>query len=150
MATKKACVVHTPAKKTDAEAVRERLSNDGYSVCLTEVSASEANAVEAGDRSSLPVDVRECLEGAEICVILVDDVVGLGAIGGLASDMGCEVMTVGGSPEDLPDSLDDVTDGHVPTPDAPQLEEIVQGKPEMIRPDNTRAKPRDSDRVKCQ
>jgi hypothetical protein len=150
MTTKKACVIHTPPKKSEAEATAARLENDGYSVCITEVTAAVVNVVQAGDKNSLPDEVKECLDGAQVCVVLVDDAIDLGPIAGIASDIGCEIVTVGGSPADLPTSLDDITDGHLPTPEAPQFEEVVEGKPEMIKPDNTPSKDRDADRVKCQ
>jgi hypothetical protein len=150
MTTKKACVIHTPPKRSEAEAAAARLKNDGYSVCVSEVTAAVANAVKAGDKNSLPGEVQDCLAGAEVCVILVDEAIDLGAIAGIASDMGCEIITVGGSPADLPTSLDDITDGHLPSPEAPQFEEVVEGKPDMIKPDNTPSKDRDTDRVKCQ
>ena len=101
MATKKACILHTPQKKAEAEAVSKKLQADGYDVCVTGVSTQTAKSVEAGDKSTLPLTVAECLENASLCVILVDEEGCLGAVGGLASDAGCRVMTVGGSPRTL-------------------------------------------------
>jgi len=150
MATKKACILHTPQKKVDAEAVSKRLRAEGYDVRVTGVSIQTAKSVEAGDRSTLPPTAAECLENATLCVILVDEDGCLGTVGGLASDAGCRVITVGGSPDALPNDLDDIADGHVPSPDAPELVEIAKGKDERIAPDGTRAPPRKPNRVKCQ
>jgi hypothetical protein len=150
MATKKACILHTPAKKIEAEAVGDRLRVRGYEVCITGVSTQTANAIKAGDKSSLPSTVAECLQGASVCVILIDDEGSLAAVGGIASDSGCRVVTVGGSPEALPTELDDIVNGHVPTPDTPQLADIVDGEDIRIEPDGTQAPRRKSDRVTCQ
>ncbi|MGN6155713.1 MAG: hypothetical protein ACTHN4_08255 [Sphingomicrobium sp.] len=150
MATKKACVIYTPQKKTEAQSTAGRLQDDGFDVCLTEVSAEVANAVQAGNQSSLPTDVKDCLDGAEVCVILVDEAIDLGGIGGIASDVGCRVVTVGGDPDKIPTELDDIIDGHVPSPDDPELIGVVEGQPERIKPDHTSAPPRKPDRVKCQ
>ena len=150
MATKKACVIHTTSKKAEAEAVAKQLSDKGFQVCVTEVSAEEANAVKSGDSSSMPNAVQECLEGSEVCVVLVDEAVDLGGIGGIASDQGCRVVTVGGDPDNLQTNLDDIIDGHVPSPDDPELVDVVEGEPDRIKPDHTPAPPRKPDTVKCQ
>jgi hypothetical protein len=150
MATKKACVVHTASKKMEAEAVAKQLSDEGFQVCVTQVTAEEASAVKSGDSASVPGAVQECLEGAEVCVILIDEAIDLGGIGGIASDGGCRVVTVGGDPDDLASDLDDIIDGHVPSPDDPELVDIAEGEPDRIKPDHTPAPPRNPDTVKCQ
>jgi hypothetical protein len=150
MATKKACVIHTASKKPEAEAVAKQLGDEGFQVCLTEVTAEEANSVKSSDTSSVPTAVQACLEGSEVCVILVDEAVDLGGIGGIASDGGCRVVTIGGDPDNLPIDLDDIIDGHVPSPDDPELVDVVEGEPDRIKPDHTPAPPRNPDTVKCQ
>lgn len=125
--SKKACVIHTASKSGDAEIVAGRLVDDGYVVCTTEVTTEIASSAKAGDTSSLPADAIDCISGAEVCVILVDDTIDLGAIGGLVSDQGCRVVTVGGSPDDLPEQLDDIGDAHVPSPESPELLDEVRG-----------------------
>jgi hypothetical protein len=150
MAAKKACILHTPQKAAEAEEVGKRLRADGHEVCITGVSSQTAKAVKAGDKSSLPITVAECLNGASVCVLLIDDEKSLGAIGGIASDSGCRVVTVGGSPEALPTELDDIVNGHVPTPDTPELVDIVDGEDIRIEPDGSQAPRRKSDRVTCQ
>lgn len=150
MAADKACVLHIPQKRTEAEEVGARLRANGYEVCITGVSSQTAKAVKAGDASSLPSTVADCLDGAVICVILVDGEGTLGAIGGIASDSGCRVVTVGGPPDGLPQELDDVIDGHVPYADSPELIDIVQGEDARVTPDGKRAPTRKPKRVKCQ
>jgi hypothetical protein len=150
MATKKACVIFTAAKQSEADAVSANLQEAGYEVCMAEVAAAEAAAVKAGQQGSLPAKVQGCLDGAEVCVILMDEAADFGGIGGLASDGGCRVITVGGNPEDLPEELDDIIDGHLPSPDSPDLVDVVEGEPERVRPDNEPASPRKPPRVKCQ
>src|SRR5690348_11625332 len=108
VATKKACILHTPSKKAEAEEVSKRLEADGYETCVTGVSTQTAKSVQAGDSSTMPCSVVECLKGASLCVILVDEEGCLGAVGGLASDGGCRIVTVGGSPDALPDDLDEI------------------------------------------
>jgi hypothetical protein len=147
---KKACIVFTEMKAMEAEAVAKRLQGQGFDTCMAQVTIVEAKAVKAGDTSTLPAAVKDCLNGAEVCIILVEENTALGAIGGLASDEGCRVVTVGGDPADLPTEIDDVIDGHVPSPDAPDLMDVVEGEPERIRADNSPAGPREPDRVKCQ
>lgn len=146
----KACILYTPRKRPEAENVAERLKADGYTPCITGVSIQTAKTVEAGDKSSLPSTVTDCLEGASVCVVLIDDEASLGPIGGIASDSGCRVITVGGSPDELPTELDDVVSGHVPAPDTPELVDIVHGEDIRIAPDGTQASRRKSDRVTCQ
>lgn len=150
MAAKKACVLHTPGKKVEAEEVGARLQAGGYEVCITGVSSQTAKTVEAGNISSLPSTVTACLDGAAICVILVDDEGSLGTVGGIASDSGCRVITVGGSPDVLPQALDDVVDGHVPYPDSPELIDVVEGEDARVMPDGNREPARKPQRVKCQ
>jgi hypothetical protein len=147
---KKACVIHTKGKQAEADATSAKLQDVGYEVCMAEVTAGEAAAVKAGEHGSLPARVQDCLSGAELCLILVDDEVGLGIVAGLASDGGCRVVTVGGSPEDLPEELDDIIDGHLPSPDAPDFVDVIEGEPERVGPDNEPAPPRKPPRVKCQ
>jgi hypothetical protein len=153
MAAKKACVLYGSEQEVAAEAAAERLRKDGYEVCASEVTAEEARTVRAGDLTSLPPQVSECLKGAELCLILLAErnpSADLGPLAGLASDAGARVVTLGGSPEELPTELDDVIDGHVPSVDAPRFDEVVCGVPERLRPDNTTVPRRDEDRVKCQ
>jgi hypothetical protein len=138
------------AKKADADEVAAQLRNDDYEVCVAEVTKDVAQSVKAGDVSSVPKEVAQCLSDADICIILVSDDVDLGAIGGMASDSGCRVVTVGGSPDELPVEFDDIIDGHVPRPDSPQLPDIIEGEPALIRPDGTIAPRRKPKRVKCQ
>ncbi len=154
VATKKACVIYTPEKAAEAAKVAARLGDDGFAVCREEVTSEEAITAKASNTSSLPAQVLQCLEGAEVCVILLEEDVGtdagMGGISGIASDGGCRVVTVGGSPEALPTELDDIIDGHVPSADSPDLIDIVNGRPDRIQPDDTSAPKRDEDRVKCQ
>lgn len=147
---KKACVLHTPFKAAEAVEVGDRLRAGGCEVCITGVSTQTAKAVESGDKSSLSSTVADCLNGAEVCVILIDDEASLGPVGGIASDAGCRVVTVGGSPDDLPSELDDIIGGHVPQPDTPELLDIVGGQDARISPDGAQADRRKSDRVTCQ
>jgi hypothetical protein len=150
MATKKACVIFTAAKQAEAQATSAKLQDSDYEVCLTQVTAAEASRVQAGNQGTLPKHVQDCLHEAEVCVILVDVDVDFGSVGGLASDGGCRVVTIGGNPGDLPQELDDIIDGHVPSSDAPGVIEIVEGRPERLKPDNTPAADRNEKKVKCQ
>lgn len=154
MPNKKACVIYSHENQAEASQVAQRLGGEGYEVCATEVTGEEANSIKAGVLDSIPPKVAGCLADAEVCVILVGEdkpaEVGFGGVAAAASDAGCRVVTVGGSPEQLPTELDDVIDGHVPSADSPELPEIISGRPQRIRPDNTPAPERDEDRVKCQ
>ena len=154
MATKKACVIFSAAKQAEADQVVQRLKNEGFEVCAQEVAPDVAQAVKCGDTTSVPAQVADCLEGADVCVILVDKdanaSAAMGGLAGIASDGGCRVITVGGSPEALPRELDDIIDGHVPSAENPDLIGIVQGRTDRIKPDNKPAEKRDEDRVKCQ
>lgn len=154
MELKRACVIFSAAKRDEADQVVQRLRDEGYEVCATEVVPEVAQAVKANDATSLPPEVASCLDGAEVCVILVEQDAAasscMGGLAGIASDGGCRVVTVGGSPESLPVELDDIIDGHAPSPDAPDLIDIIAGRPDRIKPDNSPAPERDEDRVKCQ
>lgn len=152
MAEKIACVIYTKNHEPELADVVKQLENRGFQVECHEVTSDVAAAYSKGDSQSLPDAVRECLERAEVCVLLFDedfDEVFAG-IGGLASDCGCRVVSVGGSPEDLPTDLDDIIDGHVPSAQSPDFPEIVDGKPDRVLPDGGSAGPRKPDRVKCQ
>ncbi len=151
MAGKLACVVYLSSYQGSVDAVEDHLQELGYAVVSFEIAKERAEAVRAGDLSSLPDELRECLQKADLCVLLLgDDAEPLGAIGGLGSDMGCQVVTVGGDPENLPSELDDVIDGHVPDTDQPIVDKIFEGTPERIRPDGEPAEARKAKRVKCQ
>lgn len=148
--TKKACVIYTQSKQAEAEAASAKLKDAGYDICMAEVSSEEADAVKLGDVESLPTQVRDCLDGADVCVILIDEDVDFGDIGGIASDEGCRVVTVGGEPEDLSEDLDDIIDGHLPTPESPDFIDVIEGEPERVGTDDEAAAPRKPPRVKCQ
>lgn len=151
MSTKKACVIFTAAKEAEVGQVVQRLSEAGYEVCTTEVEPDIAKAVKAGAVASVPTEVANCLSGAEVCVILLDqELDAFGGLAGVASDGGCRVVTVGGDPEKLPADLDDVIDGHVASSQNPDFVEIVNGRPERIKPDNSPATRRKVNKVKCQ
>lgn len=151
MAGKLACVVYLSSYQGSVDAVEDHLQALGYEVHTFEVTEERAQAVRAGDSSSLPDELRQCLEKADLCVLLLgEDAERLGAIGGLGSDMGCQVVTVGGDPEKLPSELDDVIDGHVPDTEQPTVDEIFEGTPERIKPDGEPAEVRKAKRVKCQ
>lgn len=149
----KACVIFSPTKEAEAEQVVVRLRAEGYDVCAITVTPEVAAAAKEGS-SSLPTDIAACIAGAEVCVILVDVDPGassaLGGLGGMASDGGSRVVTVGGDPKALSAELDDIIDGHVPSPETPELIDIVGGRPDRIAADNTPADKRNEDRVKCQ
>jgi hypothetical protein len=154
MATKKACVIFSAAKRTEADEVVRKLRDEGFEVCAAEVASDVGRAVKAGDITSVSAEVANCIDGAEVCIILVEEdasaSAGMGGLAGIASDGGCRVITVGGSPEKLPRELDDIIDGHVPSADTPELIDIVNGRPDRIKPDKKPAPSRDEDRVKCQ
>lgn len=146
-----ACVVYLSSYAGSVDAVEEHLQALGYEVHSFEVTEERARAVRAGALDTLPEELRHCLENAELCVLLLgDDAEALGAIGGLGSDMGCRVVTVGGDPENLPDELDDVIDGHVPDIEQPPADEVFDGAPERIKPDGSPSEERKPKRVKCQ
>lgn len=151
MARKLACVVYLSSYRGSIDAVEERLQALNFEVHTFEVTEERAQAVQAGDLSSLPDELRQCMQTADLCVLLLDErAEGLAAIGGLGSDMGCQVVTIGGDPEVLPAELDDVIDGHVPDIDLPIVDEVIEGEPERIKPDGEPADERKANRVKCQ
>lgn len=150
MAARKACIVYTEAKSAEADVVADRLKGQGFNPCLAKVTVEDAMAVKAGDASSLPRAVQDCLNGAQVCILLIEDESTLGGIGGLASDAGCRVITVRGDPGDLTQDLDDLIDGHIPSPNSPELIDVVEGAQERVLPDGSSAPPRNPDRVKCQ
>jgi hypothetical protein len=151
MASKLACIVYLSSYQGSVEAVEDHLQGLGYDVHSFEVTKARAEAVRAGDVASLPDELRKCLQDAELCVLLLgDEAECLGAIGGLGSDLGCRVVTMGGDPESLPAELDDVIDGHLPDVEQPQVDEVFQGTPERIKPDGTASPDRKPKRVKCQ
>jgi sorbitol-specific phosphotransferase system component IIA len=51
MATKNACVLHTPAKRAEAEEVGKQLRAQDYEVCITGVSTQTAKTVKTGDKA---------------------------------------------------------------------------------------------------
>jgi hypothetical protein len=151
MSNNEACVLYTSARHADALSLEIRLKALGLDVCLAEIAAEVAQRVKSGDRSSLPAGVAECLEGASLCFVLVDETGdSMGALAGIASDMGCRVISIGGSPEDLPDSLDDIVDAHLPDIGNDRLPDAVSGEAIRVRPDNSLAPARKENRVKCQ
>ena len=151
MANNLACVVYLSSYRGEVAAVEQRLQVLGYEVQSFEVTKERASAVQTGDPSSLPSELRKCLDKADLCVLLIDeDADCLGAVAGFGSDFGCRVVTVGGEPDDVPSDVDDIADGHVPDIERPEADEILCGKPERIQTDGVAAPVRKPARVKCQ
>lgn len=151
MAKDVACIVYLPSNVGSVEEVEQRLASQGYEVRSFEVTKERAAAVKAGQWETLPNELAACLEEAVLVVLLIDEDANLlGPIAGLGSDAGCRVVSIGGSPDDLPVDLDDIIDGHIPSVDAPNADEVIGGKPDRIEPDGESASPRKPVRVKCQ
>lgn len=151
MVKKLACVVYLNSYAGSVAAVEQRLQALGYKVHSFEVTKERADAIVAGDAASLPSELRNCLQECELLVLLLDDDAEcLGSIGGLGSDAGCRVVTVGGDPETVPTELDDITDGHIPNIEHPTADEVLGGSRERIKPDGTVSDERKPKRVKCQ
>lgn len=151
MASKAACIVYIEEFAGSVDAVEARLHELDYDVQSFEISKDRATAVRAGELESMPPELRTCLEAADLCVLLLgDDAECLGAIGGLGSDLGCRVVTIGGSPENVPSELDDIADGHLPDVDQPAADEVLGGTRSRIKTDGEPAEERKAKRQKCQ
>jgi hypothetical protein len=151
MDRKLACVVYLSSYVGSLARVEARLLKLGYEVHSFEVSKDRADAIVAGDKASLPDALRDCLEQSELCVLLIDESAGsLGTIGGLSSDLGCRVVTVGKDLESLPIELDDIADGHLPDVDHQKADEVLGGERVRINVDGTELPLREPKRQKCQ
>jgi hypothetical protein len=149
---KKACVLFGSEKTNEAEQLRVQLEQAGCTVCLTEITIDVAKVVQNKDAENFPEEVTICLDGADLCFILISEgILGCaGAIGGAASDGGCRVISIGGSPDNLPTQLDDLVDSHLPDVNDENLPSVVDGESICIGPDKVRRPTRKEDRVKCQ
>jgi len=152
MADRVACVIYTKSRANDLPATEQSLVLQGYRVDAFEITQDLAGDFISGNDASLPSVLRTCLEIAEVCVLLFDENCAdvFCGIGGFASDRGCRVITVGGDPDDIPTELDDISDGHVPSPEVDSFPDIIKGDPVRIKPNGEKAPPRNPDRIKCQ
>ena len=150
--SKKACVLYGATKTAEAEHLKAELEKSDCTVCLTEVTAAVGQNVQQGLMLGLPDEVAACIDGADLCFILLSDEIAevSGSLAGAASDRGCRVVSIGGSPSDLPQALDDIIDAHLPSPGNEHLPAVIGGECIRVGPDKTRAHDRDEDRVKCQ
>lgn len=151
MANKLACIVYLSTFAGSVDAVEQHLQALGYDVHSFEVTKDRANTVVAGELSSLPTELRKCLKDAELCILLIgEDAECLGPIGGLGSDLGCRMVTIGGDPDDVPTDIDDIADGHIPDIEQPEADEVLGGERIRIKPDGEAAPERKPKRQKCQ
>ncbi|RZI61517.1 MAG: hypothetical protein EOP37_07195 [Rubrivivax sp.] len=67
---KKVCILFVPSMSNIAQDYARQLESEGCMVCLTEVSADAALAVQSGQPSGDPA-IEQCLSGAEAKVILL-------------------------------------------------------------------------------
>ena len=151
MATKLACVIYLESYTGSVLAIKNKLDEQGYEVHSFELAKNLASDVRMGHWETLPDQIAACLRDADLVVLLIDDdAETLGPIAGLGSDAGCRVVTVGGNPDNLPESLDDIIDAHLPNLDIPQAGEIIGGVSDRLSDEGRSAAKRKPRRVKCQ
>ena len=151
MAQKLACVIYLSSYSGSVAATEEKLVEQGFAVHVFEIAKALASQVSIGQWDTLPAEIADCVKKADLVVLLIeDDAELLGPIAGLSSDAGCQVVTVGGEPDALPDGLDDIIDGHLPNLEIPQAEEILGGATNRLGQDGDPVAPRKPRRVKCQ
>ena len=147
MEAKKACVVYVTKLAAVAQKLEAMLQEQGFEVCLTEASESEAKAAQAGDDIE---SIHDCLEDAEVSYFLISDEVPESMVSGAGTVLGGNsrvvVVTDGAA---LPEALDDGADSSVNI-NSPALADVVKGSDIWQKPDGSEAPPRVPHRQKCQ
>lgn len=119
---KKACIVHIAGDQVDITVIRERLGEQGYEVHDIAVSAEDAEAVELSgrDTTDVPDEVRECVDSADLIVLLISDSTAHSCVGGAAlnaaQSSGARIVGVwanGGAATGAPQVMRDYADALV-------------------------------------
>lgn len=149
----KACVIYVAETQARLAGVVERLKAQGYEVC--EVSADLPTAqITAAGASELPAEIRACIDGADLCVILLpsepdcDDAIGEAAAYADQQQRRM-VCIVEGARIAYPEAIMDVGKCVVRA-DSPRLDDAIRGDDFWEGPDGKPAPERPYTVVKCQ
>lgn len=108
---KHACLIYVSATTNKVPAARVRLEAEGYRVCEVLADLDVAIASQAQQIGSLPPALKNCIDGADLCVFLLpEDTIYdgcMGAGGSLASELGRPfIAVVDGVRETLPNAFE--------------------------------------------
>lgn len=151
--SKKACLIYIKATENSVQSATEKLEAEGFDVCAEIAEIKDAEVLKTGG-SEIPEKLKECIEGADVCVILFPEDESLdgsfAGIPGACSDSGSRVVGVScGTRANTPQDIDDLADSYVHS-DSPKFPDAVNGEDCWENPDRSPAPARRIDRVKCQ
>lgn len=150
MSIKKACVVFTVGLESEVPSVADQLANQGFAVCSASADQEIVEAAQKGS-TSLPDEVKNCIDNAAICVFLVPqkDAEPVVAAAGYAGRSGKKIVAVCEDPSTLPQVFDDLASSVVHV-DNPRLADAIQGNTVWDGPTGPDGAKRSISRVKCQ
>lgn len=153
MAAKKACVIYVEASSASLKATTTLLEERGYSVCKAKADTQTTEAAQEGS-VDLPQEIRDCMEGADLCVFLLPEQEnGDGNLGTAASmaalgEIRC-LGVVSGKRQEYPEALEDHASAMV-REHSDRLAEAIDGREIWELPDKTLVPDRLIKHIICQ
>ena len=149
----KACLIYVAETEARRGVVAERLKAQGYDVCEVSADLATAELARSG-ASDLPPELKACIDGADLCVILLpaepDRDGAIGAAAGYADGQRRRIVcVVEGDRTAYPQTIDDVCKSVV-RGESPNLDEAIKGGEFWEGPDGKPAPERDYTTVRCQ
>lgn len=146
--SKNACVIFVARLEDKAAFVAARLESEGFDVCLHEASEEDARAAKGG--GTINADIAKCLDGADVCVFLIDEEGQFSGLGWAAVGSGARVVGVliGANAKASAD-IDEIGSAVLPI-DSGNLGKALAGEDVWEGTDGKPVKPRDLRRQKCQ
>lgn len=146
--SKKACVIFVARLEEKAAFVAARLESDGFDVCLHEASEEDARAAKGG--GAVSAGIAKCLDGADVCVFLIDEEGQFSGLGWAAVWSGARVVGVlVGENAKASADIDEIGSAVLPI-ESGNLGKALTGEDIWEGADGQPVKPRNPRRQKCQ
>lgn len=150
-AQRKACLIYVESMEAARHDVLKQLAAEGFFVCESILMLGHIDA--ANSAAELPGDVRDCIDGADLCVIILpeserDDPV-ICAAAAVAISNGCQVIVVNSGRPLIPTILEDGAHSVV-SGGSTRLADAIKGIEIWEDTDGTPRAPRAIKRVRCQ
>lgn len=146
--SKKACVIFVARLEEKAVVVAARLEAEGFDVCLHPASEEDARAAKGG--GTVNAEIAKCLDGADVCVFLIDEEDQFSGLGWTAVGAGARVVGVlVGTAAKASAGIDEIGSAVLPI-DSGNLGKALIGEDVWEDADGKPAKPRNPRRQKCQ
>jgi hypothetical protein len=150
---KRACLIYVSATASSRVEVRAELEANGFDVCEVEAKLEDALAAQAAN-TNLPQQLVDCINSADLCVVLLPESAEADALLGPAAALASEkskrlIGVVAGSRSDYPEAIDDT--GHALVREhSPRLKDAICGAEIWEGPDGAPVPDRKIKHVRCQ